>query len=601
MGKGKNGYGSKAPIMVLILQDVLAIAIADVAALFLRFELDWNIIPARYWETVIWYFPIHSILTILVFYFFRLYQSLWRFAGITEIQNLVAGSVTVSLAQMVVLQLLHWQVPRSFYFVQGMIFFLLVLINRFLYRFLRVKQNKRRKEEHGSCAILAGAGEAGHAIMEAIAQYNKQKIKICGIIDDDSKKWGSYVHGVEVVGGRECIRKLAGQFEVDEVIIAMPSAEKTVVRELYGICCEIGLPIRILPGVYQWVLGRSKDSNLRNIEISDLLGGTYASNCIEQTASYMEQKTILILGGSSFLGGELCQQLAAMHPAKLILMDLYENHAYQLQQELKEKYPNQDISVLVGFSYDSMRVQAIFKNNKPNVVYYVQPYKNEELAGQGIHEVVNQNVLGMWRCMEAARVYKAERFIMLSSEKAEEPESLLGACIKIGELLVKQWNQYQGTKYMAFRLGEILEDKNGILARIQRQITIEGKVRVPWPKKEIHFISLHGAITWVLEQSVQIEKGGIYPMEAGEAITMTELVKNLIQMSGLIPNEDICIECNTKLVNGKENLMGQKQYINGSSDTTLLAKMEYLQQIIDQEAEEVHKAVHLIVPEYHSI
>ena len=154
---------------------------------------------------------------------------------------------------------------------------------------------------------------------------------------------------------------------------------------------------------------------------------------------------------------------------------------------------------------------------------------------------------------------------------------------------------------MAFRLGEILEDKNGILARIQRQITIEGKVRVPWPKKEIHFISLHGAITWVLEQSVQIEKGGIYPMEAGEAITMTELVKNLIQMSGLIPNEDICIECNAKLVNGKENLMGQKQYINGSSDTTLLAKMEYLQQIIDQEAEEVHKAVHLIVPEYNGI
>ncbi|MCI9541835.1 MAG: polysaccharide biosynthesis protein [Lachnospiraceae bacterium] len=599
---------------ILVGYDIASIAIAEAAALLLRFEFDVAAINTEYIQTALWYFPINVMATLLVFYVFRLYQSLWVFAGVTEMQNIVTACMGLSFFHLVVLQLLHWRIPRSFYFLYGILFMLLVMLSRFLARFLHIK--RKRKKIGGSYALLVGAGEAGHAIIEE-SESGKQQKQIVAVIDDDPRKWGSYIHGIEVIGGREKIRKAVEQFPVDRIILAMPSVEKKSIREIYTICKETGLEVLVLPGIQKLILGEPKALSLRKAEIVDLFGENLFKQDLcgqnllgqdllrqdllgqpMQETACIKEKTILVISGGNLLEEELCRQIVALRPIKLIILDIYENHAYDIQQELRELCPEGEIEVLIGFAWDIERIRSIFKQYMPDIVYYAMPCKNAGLMEQSVNESVEQNVFGAWRCMEAAKEYKVGQFFLLSSEKAIYPEKLPEACLRIGEMLVQQYDIQEYTKFTVFRLGEILEDREELIHQWKKQIQNGGTLYISNPEQKLHFVSVKGAAAWLLKKSIDTKGSQIVPMEIGEEMTKLEFVKNMVQISGLILNEDIQIKTIGNISMDKKEIEKENIYPDKKK---LLTKVTYLQQMIEQEPEEIRTAIQLIVPEYQGL
>lgn len=589
---------------ILVCYDIAAIALAEAIALLLRFEFDVRAVNIEYIQTALWYFPINIAVTLLVFYFFRLYQSLWIFAGATEMQNIVTACIGLSIFHLVVLQLLRWRVPRSFYFLYGILFMLFIMASRFLARFLHLKKKEKKT---GGYALLIGAGEAGHAIIEE-SKSGKQQKQIVAIIDDDSGKWGSYIHGIEVIGGREKIRKAIEQYPVDRIILAIPSAKKRDIREIYTICKETGLEILILPGIQKLILGESKALSLRKAEIGDLFGEDLPKQNLAkqniQAGTYIKEKTVLVISGGNLLEEELCRQIAMLRPTKLIIVEIYENHAYAIQQELKGLYPEGEIQVLIGFAWDSERMRSIFRQYKPNIVYYAMACQNAELMEQSINETVEQNIFGAWRCMEAAKEYKVEQFFLLSSEKAMDPGKLPEACLRIGEMLIQQYDVWEYTKFTIFRLGEILESREEMIHKWKKQIQNGGTLYISNPDQKLHFVSAQGAAIWILEKSMDTKGSRIVPIDIGEAITRLEFVKSMIQISGLILNEDIQIKTVGNSSMEKKNIEGEKTTYPETiypDKKKLLTKIAYLQQMAEQEPEEIRKAIQLMVPEYQGL
>ena len=505
----------------------------------------------------------------------------------------------LSFFHLVVLQLLHWRIPRSFYFLYGILFMLLVMISRFLARFLHIK--RKRKKIGGSYALLVGAGEAGHAIIEE-SESGKQQKQIIAVIDDDSRKWGSYIHGIEVIGGREKIRKAVEQFPVDRIILAMPSVEKRSIREIYTICKETGLEVLVLPGIQKLILGESKALSLRKAEIVDLFGeNLFKQDLFEQSiqeTAYIKEKTILVISGGNLLEEELCRQIVVLKPIKLIILDIYENHAYDIQQELRGLCPEGEIQVFIGFAWDIERMRSIFRQYMPNIVYYAMPCKNAKLMEQSVNETVEQNVFGAWRCMEAAKEYKVEQFFLLSSEKAMYPEKLPEACLRIGEMLIQQYDIQEYTKFTVLRLGEILEDREEMIHQWKKQIQNGGTLHISSPDQKQHFVSVKGAAAWILEKSMDTKGSQIVSMKIGEEMTRLEFVKSMVQISGLVLNEDIQIKTTNNISTDKKETEKENIYPDKKK---LLTKIAYLQQMIEQEPEEIRTAIQLIVPEYQGL
>lgn len=525
---------------ILVAYDVIAVIISSGFALWMRYEFRYNAIDSKFIDTAWKFLPYNLIITLIIFYLFRLYHSLWAYAGVTEMQNIVIACMICGGIQLLGLQMFDWYMPRSYYFIYTGTFLVLTILSRFSYRYVRMVKRKYRLRKEKREVMIVGAGNAGNMIIKEIVTSGKVQMKIKYIIDDDRTKWGSYIHGIKVVGGRELIPVLAE--EVDEIIVAMPAVKKSKVKEIIEICRQTNCEVQTLPGMYQFMNGDVVVEKLRKVEIEDLLGRDAIQTDLDSLMNYVKNKVVLVTGGGGSIGSELCRQIANYQPKQLVIVDIYENNAYDIQQELLEKHPELDLVVLIASVRNTNRMNKIFATYRPDIVYHAAAHKHVPLMETSPNEAIKNNVFGTLKTVQAADKYGVKRFILISTDKAVNPTNIMGASKRMCEMIVQTYNNRSKTEYAAVRFGNVLGSNGSVVPLFKKQIKHGGPVKVTHPDIIRYFMTIPEAVSLVLQAGANAKGGEIFVLDMGEPVKILDLAENMIRLSGLEPYVDIDIE-----------------------------------------------------------
>jgi len=528
----------------LMIWDAFAVFLATYLGLIARFDFRYGDIPDKDFINTAWGYLLYSIiLTLILFWVFHLYQSLWEYAGAPEIVNMALGCVASAVSQMVIVHvILHWHYPRSCYVFFGIFLLTFTAASRFFYRTFRTFIEKRVDSAKSVNVMVIGAGDSGNSLIREMKSSTYiQKNALC-VIDDDKTKIGNYIHGVKVVGSREDILENVAKYHIDEIIIAMPSAPKSAVREILEICKQTRCELKTLPGMYQLVNGEVNVSQLRKVDVIDLLGRDQIRVDLDSIMGYVKDKVILVTGGGGSIGSELCRQIATHKPKQLIIFDIYENSAYDIQQELVKKYPELNLKVLIGSVRNTNRVNSVFEEYRPNIIYHAAAHKHVPLMEDSPNEAIKNNVFGTWKLAEAAAKYGADRFVMISTDKAVNPTNIMGASKRICEMIVQSYNKKSKTEFVAVRFGNVLGSNGSVIPLFRKQIAAGGPVTVTHPNIIRYFMTIPEAVSLVLQAGAYAKGGEIFVLEMGEPVKILDLATNLIRLSGYIPGEDIKIE-----------------------------------------------------------
>lgn len=529
----------------LIIYDIISIIFASYIAVLIRYEFRMDEVPSHFLDPITKFLPVNILLTLLIFYFFRLYHSLWAFAGETELQNLVMSCVMSAILNSVGLQFFkttQQPVPKSYYFLYMFVLITMIFASRFSYRFMRSQKHKQQNKKNGISVMVIGAGEAANVIIKEIVNSNFSTMVIRCIIDDDQGKWGRYIQGIKVVGGREKIIECADIFEIDEIIVAMPSISRAELRKILEICKETNCKLRSLPGMYQLVNGEVNVSKLRDIEVEDLLGRDPISVDMDSILGYVQNQTVLVTGGGGSIGSELCRQIAGHKPKQLIVLDIYENSVYDIQQELKTKYPDMELAVLIASVRNTNRINWIFKHYMPDIVYHAAAHKHVPLMEDSPNEAVKNNVFGTWKTAQAAAFYGTKKFVLISTDKAVNPTNIMGASKRICEMIIQAFNNHYETEFVAVRFGNVLGSNGSVIPLFRKQIIKGGPVTVTHPDIIRYFMTIPEAVSLVLQAGAYAKGGEIFVLDMGEPVKILDLAENLIRLSGYRVGEDIKIE-----------------------------------------------------------
>ena len=530
----------------LIIYDIISVILASYLAVLIRYNFDIKEIPQYFLMPVTRFLPISVVLTILILFLFRMYSSLWAFAGETELQNLIISCTISTVIQAIGLQFFrvkgYQAVPTSYYFLYLFCLISLIFISRFSYRFLRSQKHKNQNRKNTISVMVIGAGEAANTIIKEIVNSNFSTMVVRCIIDDDKGKWGRFIQGIKVQGGRDRIIECAETFDIDEIIIAMPSASRQTISEILEICKETDCKLRSLPGMYQLVNGEVSIAKLRDVEVEDLLGREPIEVDIDSILGYVSGKTILVTGGGGSIGSELCRQIASHKPAHLIVLDIYENSAYDIQQELLIKYPGLNLTVLIASVRNTARINSIFETYKPDIVYHAAAHKHVPLMEVSPNEAIKNNVLGTWKTAQAAAMNGTKRFVMISTDKAVNPTNIMGASKRICEMIIQTFNRHFDTEFVAVRFGNVLGSNGSVIPLFKKQILEGGPVTVTHPDIIRYFMTIPEAVSLVLQAGAYAKGGEIFVLDMGKPVKILDLAKNLIRLSGYKVDEDIKIE-----------------------------------------------------------
>lgn len=529
----------------LIIYDIAAVALTSFLAIAMRYEFVLMDIPKHFMTPIIRFLPINIILTLVIFYIFRLYNSLWAFASETELQNLVSACVISTIVDGVGLYLFKVDVrpvPLSYHFMYGFILIALIFADRFSYRFFRSQKHKIQNRKNTINVMVIGAGDAGNSIIKEIATSNFSTMTVGCIIDDDKSKWGNYIQGVKVEGGRDKIIECVDTHSIDEIFIAIPSASRKTIKEILEICKETECKLRSLPGIYQLVNGEVSVSKLRDVEVEDLLGREPIQVDTDSILGYVQDKVVLVTGGGGSIGSELCRQIAGHKPKKLIILDIYENSAYEIQQELLYKYPELDLLVLIASVRNTNRMNMIFETYRPDIVYHAAAHKHVPLMETSPNEAIKNNVFGTWKTAQAAAYYGTKKFVMISTDKAVNPTNIMGASKRICEMIIQCFNRHYDTEFVAVRFGNVLGSNGSVIPLFKKQIAQGGPVTVTHPDIIRYFMTIPEAVSLVLQAGAYAKGGEIFVLDMGEPVKILDLAKNLIRLSGYKVDEDIKIE-----------------------------------------------------------
>lgn len=529
----------------LMTYDIVAILASSALGLLMRFYFDYeNInISNPMWIEYIWkYLPINIVSTILIFYMFHLYQSLWTYAGIPEMTSTVTACIISSIVMTVGMLTLHYYMPRSYYFYYAFCLLVLVIASRFAYRLFRTFVQKRTAKAINKNVMVIGAGEAGNSLIREMNTSKFIQKNVLCVIDDDRKKIGNYIHGVKVVGGREEIIECAAQYDIDEIIVAMPSASRAELKGLLEICKETKCELKTLPGMYQLVNGEVNVSQLRKVDVVDLLGRDPIEVDLGSIMNYVNGKVVLVTGGGGSIGSELCRQIATKKPKQLIIVDIYENSAYDIQQELMKKHPDLNLKVLIASVRNTKRIEDIFRTYHPDIVYHAAAHKHVPLMEDSPNEAIKNNVMGTWKTAQAAIDHGVQKFVMISTDKAVNPTNIMGASKRICEMIVQSYNSRSKTDFVAVRFGNVLGSNGSVIPLFKKQIASGGPVTVTHPDIIRYFMTIPEAVSLVLQAGAYAKGGEIFILDMGEPVRILDLAKNLIRLSGYVPGEDIQIE-----------------------------------------------------------
>ncbi len=603
-------------IILLVVTDMFAVMASSALSLYVRYEFSFKDIDPIFWKAIQDGYIINVVVMLVIFYIFRLYNSVWRYASDTELVNVVIAVTICAAMEPVIYWLLDTRVPKSFPFFYA--FFMAIFTGgvRFSYRFLRMVQNRRLshyKAPERQNYMIVGAGASGNAILQEIQSSRFLSMHVACFIDDNPGCQGKYLRGVPIVGGREKIAESVEKYDIDEIIIAIPSANRSALKPLIEICKETGCRIQILPGMYQLIKGDVNVSNLREVQIEDLLGRDPIEVNVDEIIGYVQDKTVLVTGGGGSIGSELCRQIARHNPKRLIIIDIYENNAYDIQQELKQSQPELDLVVLVASVRNTLRMDEIFRMYRPDIVYHAAAHKHVPLMEDSPNEAIKNNVLGTLKVAKAADRYGVGRFVMISTDKAVNPTNIMGASKRICEMVIQNMNRKSQTEYVAVRFGNVLGSNGSVVPLFKKQIEQGGPVTVTHPDIIRYFMTIPEAVSLVLQAGAYGKGGEIFVLDMGEPVKILDLAKNMIKLSGYRVDEDIKIEF-TGLRPGEkmyEELLMREEGLKETAnrmiyigkpieydDELFEQQLERLQEASVNEAQNIRELVREIVPSY---
>lgn len=560
---------------LLLVYDALSVNIAFLAALWLRFDCRFSMIPQDYLQAWLHFTLIYTVLCLIVFAAFRLYHSIWRFASFTELERLLAANLVCGALHIAGITILFRRMPISYHAMGIVLQILLVGGIRFAYRFvLLIRSWRKQKGQAFYRVMLIGAGEAGQMILRDLMKSEESKDRVCCIIDDNPNKWNRYVDGIPVVGGREHILLNVDKFKIDKIYLAIPSASAEAKRDILNICKETSCELKILPGIFQLVQDNIGVSSMKDVAIEDLLGRDPIQADMTDVFHFLAGKTILVTGGGGSIGSELCRQIASHDPKQLIIFDIYENNAYEIQLELKDKYPDLNLVTLIGSVRDSRRLEQVFSEYKPDVVYHAAAHKHVPLMEDSPCEAIKNNVIGTYKTAYAAMTHGCRRFVLISTDKAVNPTNIMGASKRLCEMVIQTFDRkvregrpYEmpllfthgggetdsegehglspdkiHTEFVAVRFGNVLGSNGSVVPVFKRQIAKGGPVTVTHPDIIRYFMTVREAVSLVLLAGAYAKGGEIFVLDMGSPVKIDTLARNLIRLSGYKPDVDIKIE-----------------------------------------------------------
>lgn len=527
----------------LFLTDTFLLNACVYLSLIMRFDVGIVSIEPQYISNYVENVLPYTIMSLLIFWLFRLYHSLWQYASIAEVYRIAEACIIVELVHFLSNKIMGNMLPRSCYFNAAIYLIIAICASRFMYRMIRTVLNKYRNIKTSNNVMIIGAGEATNVIMREIQNSSYlANSNIACIIDDDRRKVGKYIRGVKVIGTRDKIKEAAKLYDIDEIIFAIPSASNEVKRDILNICKETDCTLKILPGVYQMVDGEINVNSIRNVDVLDLLGRDPIEVDIESIMGYVKDKVIMVTGGGGSIGSELCRQLVSHKPKQLIIFDIYENNAYDIQQELKINYPDANVVTLIGSIRNVSRLESVFAQYKPDIVYHAAAHKHVPLMEVSPDEAVKNNVVGTWNVARMADKYGVKKFVMISTDKAVNPTNVMGATKRICEMIVQTYNEISKTDFVAVRFGNVLGSNGSVIPLFKRQIEAGGPVTVTDPNIIRYFMTIPEAVSLVLQAGAYAKGGEIFILDMGEPVKIDDLAKNLIRLSGYTLGVDMEIK-----------------------------------------------------------
>ena len=527
----------------LFLTDTFLLNACVYLSLIMRFDVGIVSIEPQYISNYVENVLPYTIMSLLIFWLFRLYHSLWQYASIAEVYRIAEACIIVEVVHFLSNKIMGNMLPRSCYFNAAIYLIIAICASRFMYRMIRTVLNKYRNIKTSNNVMIIGAGEATNVIMREIQNSSYlANSNIACIIDDDRRKVGKYIRGVKVIGTRDKIKEAAKLYDIDEIIFAIPSASNEVKRDILNICKETDCTLKILPGVYQMVDGEINVNSIRNVDVLDLLGRDPIEVDIESIMGYVKDKVIMVTGGGGSIGSELCRQLVSHKPKQLIIFDIYENNAYDIQQELKINYPDANVVTLIGSIRNVSRLESVFAQYKPDIVYHAAAHKHVPLMEVSPDEAVKNNVVGTWNVARMADKYGVKKFVMISTDKAVNPTNVMGATKRICEMIVQTYNEISKTDFVAVRFGNVLGSNGSVIPRFKEQIENGGPVTVTHPDIIRFFMTIPEACRLVMEAVTMGEGNEIFVFEMGKAVKIVDLATRMIELAGYRPDEDIKIE-----------------------------------------------------------
>ena len=627
--------------ILMMFYDAIIVNASYFSALWLRFDCHYSKIDPKYFSAWLKFVPLYTMICIAVFLALKLYRSIWRFASYNELLRVMASSLITAVLHAAGITILFGRMPVSYYLVGAGIQFCLILSIRFSYRLVLLLRRQADKDNFDRI-MLIGAGAAGQMILRDINHSMETAEKVVCIIDDNDNKWSRYIDGVPVVGGRDTIMQKAKEYKIDKIYLAIPSATAEERRDILNICNETGCELKQLPGMYQFVKGNVTVRSMKDVSVEDLLGREPIRADLEEVFNFINGKTVLVTGGGGSIGSELCRQIAAHSPKRLIIFDVYENNAYSIQLELREKYPYLDLVTLIGSVRDSRKMFAMFSEYHPDIVYHAAAHKHVPLMEDSPCEAIKNNAIGTYKTAYAAMVSGCSRFVLISTDKAVNPTNIMGASKRLCEMIIQSFDTKikQGkadeipqlfthseknniipcdlsnikTEFAAVRFGNVLGSNGSVIPIFKKQIEKGGPVTVTHPDIIRYFMTIPEAVSLVMLAGIYAKGGEIFVLDMGSPVKIDTLARNLIRLSGYRPDIDIKIEY-TGLRPGEklyeEKLMSEEGLKKTDNDLIhigepipfdtdeFLGSLDRLMCVAYSNSKDIRELVEKIVPTYH--
>lgn len=559
--------------VLLVLYDLVTANLSYAIALWLRYDCKFSGIYRPYLSAWGKFTPIYAFFCLIIFWKTKLYKSIWRFASYTELLYVIQASVITGIFHTAAITLLFQRMPISYYIIGTIMQFIFMVGIRFSYRLVLLLRSENKNAKTRGNVMIIGAGNAGQVISRDVRRSREISDQVCCFIDDDPNKWGRYIDGIPIVGGRDYILESVEKYQIDKIYLAIPSATAEQRRDILEICKETDCELRNLPGMYQFMRGEITVSKMKKVSVEDLLGREPIKADMKEVFDFINDKVVLVTGGGGSIGSELCRQIAAHSPRQLIIFDIYENNAYDIQMELRDKYPDLQLEVLIGSVRDSRRIFSIFEDYRPQIVYHAAAHKHVPLMEDSPNEAIKNNAIGTYKTAYAAMVHGCERFVLISTDKAVNPTNIMGASKRLCEMIIQSFDAkikegkaneipqlftHSGienadkdgtgevfrnikTEFVAVRFGNVLGSNGSVIPLFKKWIEEGGPVRVTHPDIIRYFMTIPEAVSLVLLAGTYAKGGEIFVLDMGSPVKIDTLARNLIRLSGYKPDVDIKI------------------------------------------------------------